>query len=117
MDHPNFDISECISRIRSKDAMTFEDAFDELHPIASHYISELIAELETADDAYTRGKFLELLGFSHSDSVIPILSGELDHPDQNVRQWAILALEEINSPSSLSKATAYKASHPGEFAS
>ena len=96
--------------------MTFEDAFEELHPIASRYLVELNAELNTADDAYTRGKLLELLGYTHSDSVIPTLSAELDHPDQNVRQWAILALEEINSALSLERARAYKANHPDEFA-
>jgi HEAT repeat protein len=116
MNNSGFDISECLQRICSKDGLTFEDAFDELCPIASQYLPELINTLACSADPYTRGKIIELLGYTHSESAVPTILGELEHPDQNVRQWAYLALGEINTPISCEHAANYKSSHPSEFA-
>jgi len=116
MTQPTFNIDECLHRICSQDALTFEDAFDELSPVASNFVPELLNALLQFDDSYTRGKIIELLGYTHSDLVVPSVEKELAHPDQTVRQWAYFALVEINSVPSLEVAGAYKAAHPSEFA-
>lgn len=116
MEQPEFSFCECILRIRSSDAMTFEDAFSELSPIADRFVLELCSELDTACDSYTRGKLIELLGFTHSNQVLPVLQRELSNDDITVRNWVALALEEINSTESLRILNDYKTNFPSDFA-
>ena len=97
MPHSSF-LDDWIRRIRSADAMTFEDAYFGTRPSGDEVVPRLIQELLASPDAYTRGKFCELLGEMGDNSAIPVLTDELSHPDQGVRNWAALALEELQSP-------------------
>lgn len=104
-------IDEWILRIRSTDPMTFEDAYFGVRPEGIDITARLISELHASTDAYTRGKFCELLGEMGNKSAIPALTAELEHPEQVVRDWAALALDELRS----AEARATKAEHLRHF--
>ncbi len=86
---------EWIARIKSRDPMVYEDAFHEQWPHGPEFIARLIVEMRLADDSYTRGKLIELLGEAGDQTVVPELARELEHPDWNIRQWALHALRRI----------------------
>lgn len=116
--YPGFE--RCLEMVLSRDAMTFEDGFhwlmgDDWGPRLHGHAGELIALLPAHSDAYTRGKLLELLGYTASREAIPVLVEELAHPDATVRQWAVLSLEELPFREAQELATRYKLAHPGEW--
>jgi HEAT repeat protein len=89
-------LEEWLSRILDRDPMTFEDAYWGNRPDSTQAVPRLIELLGSTQDAYTRGKILELLGESGNPSVASIISADLSHPDQNVRKWARLALTALD---------------------
>jgi hypothetical protein len=109
------DLDDWIARIRDRDAMTFEDAYEGPRPVGAAVVQRLVQELHLAPDGYTRGKFAELLGEMGDSSVVPVLVAELEHPEKNARTWAVLALEQLAVPTGLAAAAAYRAAHPDEF--
>lgn len=104
-------IDDWVSRIRSLDPMTFENAYFGSRPTGPDVVPRLVAELHSSIDSYTRGKFCELLGEMGDASVLPVLERELDHEDENIRIWAAQAIEEIQSP----KNRAAKLQHLANF--
>jgi HEAT repeat protein len=110
------DLEEWIARIRSRDAMTFEDAYEGPRPTGPGVLAMLVKELHAAADGYTRGKFAELLGEMGDASVVAVLIAELAHPEKDARTWAVLALEQLGIPDGLNAAQRYRAEHPGDFA-
>ena len=104
-----------IETIRNRDAMTFEDAYWGERPIGPDVVPRLIAELHRSADRYSRGKFVELLGEMGDASVVPVLVAELDHPEPGVRQWAVLALEQLGVPEGVVAAARHRALHAEEF--
>jgi hypothetical protein len=89
------DLDSWISSIRSRDPMTFEEAYHGPRPSGPAVIDRLVHELVSATDTYTRGKFIELLGEMGGKSVTSILVAELGHPDEVIREWAVAALKEL----------------------
>ncbi len=110
------DVDALITSIRSRDALEYEGAHLVLAPRAREVVPRLLEELQRSSDAYTRGKFVELLGESRDPSTVPDLIRELSHSDQNVRQWAVTALRMVATKEALDAADAYEAAHPAEFA-
>jgi HEAT repeat protein len=108
-DQPSLDT--WIAAIRSDDPMTFEDAYFGPRPEGAQVVTRLVVELRASADSYARGKFCELLGEMGDQSVVPVLLGELEHSDENVREWARRALEELQSED----ARAEKRKHLQEF--
>jgi HEAT repeat protein len=104
-------IDQWILRIRSTDPMTFEDAYFGARPNGVNLTVRLISELYASEDAYTRGKFCELLGEMGDESAIPTLTAELEHPERTVREWATHALNELKSE----EARAIKSEHLRQF--
>jgi HEAT repeat protein len=115
MTQESVDIEGWIARIRSRDAMTFEDAFWGPRPTGPAVVPRLIAELQRATDSYTRAKLVELLGEMGDISAVPVLVAELAHPENEIRVWAVQALELLGFPDGLRAAQAYRQSHPEEF--
>jgi HEAT repeat protein len=105
------EIDDWILQIRSADTMTFEDAYFGVRPEGPGVIARLIAELHASPDVYTRGKFCELLGEMGDESALAVLTTELEHPEEVVRQWASQAIQELKSE----EARAAKAAHLGAF--
>ena len=95
--------------------MIFEDAYEGPRPTGPDIIPRLVAELHAAEDGYTRGKFIELLGEMGDTSVAPELIAELEHPDQAVRNWAVTALDMIGGETASQASAQYKADHADEF--
>ena len=89
------DIDDWIREIKSKDHLTYEAAYHSERPSGPVVMQRLLCEMQAAEDGYTRGKFVELLGEIGDISVVPRIIPELRHPDQNVRQWAVTALRQL----------------------
>jgi HEAT repeat protein len=109
------ELQTLLKDIWSTDAETSEEAYFALAGKAHEIVPELLAELRKATDAFTRGKFIELLGDSRRPQVTLVLAAELRHEDQSVRQWAVSALREIGTPIALAFVTEYEQAHPEEF--
>ena len=109
------DLQQLLVGIRSRDPETYESAYDLLRPVARNWFRSFLRSLRTASDAFTRGKFIELLGHSRSARVVPTLAAELGNTDQNVRQWAVTALREVATPDALNLVHEYERVHPEEF--
>lgn len=84
-----------LEEILDLDSMTFENAYWGVRPDPAIAIPRLLLLLRSTQDSLSRGKILELLGESGDHSTIPVISAELDHPDQHVRDWARLALSAL----------------------
>ena len=106
------DLDDWIARIRDRDALTFEDAYEGPRPVGARVITRLVQELHRSPDGYTRGKFAELLGEMGDPAVVPVLVAELVHSEKDARRWAVLALEQLADPTGLAAAAAYRAAHP-----
>jgi len=96
MDPSSSQVDAWLSRILDPDPMRFEDAYWGPRPDADLAVPHLLKLLSTTNDAYTRGKVLELLGESGDCSVSEALKAELTHPDERVREWARLAIVDLN---------------------
>jgi len=105
------ELDKWIGEIKSSNHMTFEEAYHGTRPTGPLVISRLVAEMHGASDAYTRGKFIELLGEMGDATLIPDLSGELGHPDRAVRDWAVTALKTIGGESAERAIREYEAAH------
>jgi hypothetical protein len=110
-----FDFRSCLRRLYSRDPVTYEGAYLEILPRVRQYVPELIAELGHVQDAYTRGKLIELLGDAQDPCALPALARELEHSDQNVRQWAVTALTALCRPEADELVVTYRSRHPEEF--
>ena len=110
------DLEDWIARIRSRDAITYEDAYHGERPAEPGLLARLVAEMHAAPDGFTRGKFAELLGEMGNASVVPHLIAELSHPEPDTQLWAALALETLGDPVGVRAAQAYRAAHPEAFA-
>jgi HEAT repeat protein len=109
------DIDEWISAIKSSDPLTFEGAYHDRRPNGPGVVQRLISEMRTANDGYTRAKFIELIGEMGDESIVPQILPELTHVDQNVRQWAITALRALGGAEAERAIRTYEAAHPEEF--
>ena len=93
----------------------YEAAYAELAAKAAKYVPNLLTALKHAQDPYTRGKIIELLGDAGSAAAVPVLAAELAHADQDVRQWAVHSLQAIGGVEAQKLIHAYRATHPDEF--
>jgi len=109
------DLDDWIARIRDRDAMTFEDAYEGPRPSGAAVIPRLIQELDRSTDGYTRGKFAELLGEMGDASVVPTLIAELTHAEKDARMWAVLTLEHLSVEAGLEAAARHRATNPDDF--
>jgi HEAT repeat protein len=115
MNAPEYSIDDIINMIKSRDAVTYENGYELIQPIVHLHVPQLIQLLSESNDGYTRGKFIELLGEAKDKKAISVLVGELKHPDQNVRQWALTSLTKIGGLTAWLKVTQYKLLHRKEF--
>jgi hypothetical protein len=96
---PGFE--KCVEMIRSRNALLFEEAFgwlvgwSDTKPRVIAYGTELVELMQAETDPRTRAIFIELLGFTESKSVLPILQAELLSPFPEVREWATLSLNQL----------------------
>lgn len=109
-EYPGFE--RCVEMIRDPDALLFETGFWWLVDRAPEHTAELIALVRGEADPFTRGKFVELLGATHAPEALPVLAAELEHPDPHVREWALLALDDLGVPGAAELAAAYRQAHP-----
>jgi HEAT repeat protein len=108
---------ECIEMIRSDDPETYEQGFWSLLERVPRHTDVLIQLMQTEQKAFTRATFVELLGATKSRKVVPVLAAELEHSEREVRDWAVLGLEELGFPEAQELAANYKTTHPEEWGS
>jgi hypothetical protein len=103
-------LEDWIRDIKSLDATTFEDTYEGPRPVGDDVIPRLISEMHAAQDSYTRGKSIELLGEMGDASVVPQITAELDHPEQPIRDWAVAALQLIGGDAANEAIAQYESS-------
>ena len=109
------DLEFWIARIKSRDALTYEDAYEGERPAGPGVVARLIRELHAAPDGYTRGKFAELLGEMGDSTVVPELVAELAHPDPDFRAWVLFALNALGGPEALAAVERHRQTHPKDI--
>ena len=109
------DLDEWVREIKSDDPWTFEDAFHGPWPTGPAVIPRLLLEMRQANDRYTRGKFIELLGEMGNSDVVPYLVEELSNADQTIRTRAMTALETIGGDVAKEALTRHHREHPEDF--
>src|SRR4051812_41701527 len=105
-------LDDWIRDIKNRDATIFEDTYEGPRPVGPDVIPRLVSEMHAAQDGYTRGKFIELLGEMGDATVVPQLIAELNHPEQSVRDWALAALGLIGGAAATEAIAQYDASQP-----
>ena len=89
----NQEFNEAIALLRSKDSMTFEEGFHWLIGFVDEYLDQITALMKDELNPDLRGKFIEVLGYSDDERVIPVLAEELNSEHRDVRFWAHSQLE------------------------
>ena len=105
-------LDDWIRDIKSLDATIFEDTYEGSRPVGPDVIPRLISEMHAAENGYTRGKFIELLGEMGDATVVPELIAELSHPEQSIRDWAVAALGLVGGEAAKEAIERYEASQP-----
>ena len=106
------DINKILEQIRSKDLLTYEEAYYQLEEVANDYKEDILRELINESNSFIRGKFIELLGHCKDSSLIPIFKKELEREDEETISWALGALEETKSEEGLKIAKDFKRKNP-----
>ena len=104
-----------IEMIRSDNSVTYEQGFWSLIYDVPQFKDELIQLMQAEQNPQVRAKFIELLGDAKDPKVIPLLVAQLEHPDAEVRYWAVLSLEYFGLPEAKEIAERYKAEHPEQW--
>lgn len=86
MDQDTPQLETWLLHILDRDAAAFENAYWGVRPDAALAVTRLLQLLPATQDAYSRGKILELLGESGDLSVAEIISADLTHPEPQVRE-------------------------------
>ena len=92
-----------------------EDSFFWLVEYAPRFVDELLAQAEQEQNDFHRVSFIELLGDTRSEKVIPFLERMLVHPHKETRLYSVLSLEELGFPEALALAKDYRSKHPDEL--
>jgi len=83
--------------MRKHDPQTQEDGFAMLQPVASEFVTELIAAFEVETDHGLKGWLLELIASAGSEEAFPVLARELTSEDESLSYWAASGLTKLNS--------------------
>ena len=108
------EFSESIEMLRSRDPMVYEDGFHWLIGHCDAYIDELIELMVAEAKPSIRGKFVEVIGHSRNEKVIPFLEEELKHENSEVRSWAYSALCYFENITAEKIALEFKKNNPNE---
>lgn len=110
----SFSFKESIKMLRSTSTEIYEDGFQWLHPKVDECLNELLILLRLEENNMIRSRLIELIGYSDSLDVIPILEEELRHEDKDVRSWAYSSLVNLDHSSAQVIASIYKDANPTE---
>jgi hypothetical protein len=83
--------------MRKHDPQTQEDGFALLEPVASEFVTELIAAFEVETDNGLKYWLLELIASAGSEEAFPVLAQELTSADEAFRNRAASGLTALNS--------------------
>ena len=108
------EFEEAIRKLRSGDAVTYEEGFDRLQYNLFACIRNIADLLKSEEDLFVRTAFVELIGLADLEEYVPLLVQELSHQDRDVRSYAYSML--VISEHVLARALAddYRRAHPEE---
>jgi hypothetical protein len=95
MANPRFE--RALRMLRSPDPEAGERGFDFLREHADAFVGDLMAAFETEADQGLRCLLLELVAEARSAAALPVLAGQLDSEDDDLRLWAVRGLEMLDS--------------------
>jgi hypothetical protein len=105
---------DCVEMLRSRDAMTYEDAYHWLQGYLTDHLDDLLGLMTAETDPVNRSRFVELVGDSKSPKVISYLEEELGHPNREVRMWAFNSLTHFENPDATAIAAEFQKKYPDE---
>jgi len=100
--------------LRSSDPMTYEDGYHWLQGYLDDYLGDLIKLMQKETDPVMRSKFVELVGNSKDQQVIPLLEAELGSSSSEVRGWAYSSLLYFENPDATKIAENFRKKNPDE---
>jgi HEAT repeat protein len=101
---------ECL---RSPDSLLYDEGYNLLQGnFLRRHLDALIELMAKEADPVIRGRFIELLGDSGEPRVIPLLESELGSGDDEIRRWALHALDCVATPVAKALALSYRTLHP-----
>lgn len=74
-----------------------EAGFDLLRSHATEYINELLAAFDREHDHGLRCWLLELIGETHSEQALPLLTEQSHTTDPALRSWAMHGLQKLDT--------------------
>jgi HEAT repeat protein len=83
--------------MRKHDPGTQEDGFHFLRPRAAEFTEQLMAEFRREKAHGLRCWLLELIGEARDPRAFDLLIEYLHSPDESLRYWAIIGLQDLNS--------------------
>ena len=109
------EFEEAIRKLRSGDAVTYEEGFDRLQYSLFSCIRNIADLLKSEENLFVRTAFVELIGLADLEEYVPLLVQELSHQDRDVRSCACSML--VISGHVLARALAddYRRAHPCEY--
>ncbi|NUP08118.1 MAG: HEAT repeat domain-containing protein [Polyangiaceae bacterium] len=83
--------------MRKHDPQLQEDGFHWLVPHVAEYVPELMRDFRAEADHGLRCWLLDLIGRAKDARALPLLEEQLSSPDDALRSWAMLGLQQLNT--------------------
>jgi HEAT repeat protein len=102
-----------IECLRSADSLLYDEGYDTLQgEFLRRHLDAVIELWRKEIDPVVRGRLIELLGDSGEPRVIPLLESELASVEDEVRRWALHALDSVATPEAQALAASHRTKHP-----
>jgi hypothetical protein len=102
-----------IECLRSPDSLLYDEGYHTLQgEFLRKYLDAVIELWKKETDPVLRGRLIELLGDSGEPRVVPLLESELASKEDEVRFWALHALDGVGTPDAQAMAESHRTRHP-----
>ncbi|HWH72532.1 MAG TPA: HEAT repeat domain-containing protein, partial [Candidatus Sulfotelmatobacter sp.] len=106
-------LHHAIDCLRSSDSLLYDEGYHMLQgEFLKLHLDTVIALCKKESNPVIRGRLIELLGDSGEPRVIPIIAEELVSKEDEVRRWALRALDCLATPDAQAIAALHRSSHP-----
>jgi hypothetical protein len=102
-----------IECLRSPDSLLYDEGYHTLQgEFLRRHLDAVIEVWRKETDPVVRGRLTELLGDSGEPRVLPLLESDLASEDDELRRWALHALDCLATPEAQALAGLHRNKHP-----
>jgi HEAT repeat protein len=102
-----------IECLRSTNSLLYDEGYHTLQgEFLLRHLDAVIDLWRKETDHAVRGRLIELLGDSGEPRVIPLLESELASQEDEVRRWALHALDCVATPEAQALAASHRTKYP-----